>query len=711
MLKGTFLRSKIGRRIFSLFICCSMLPITILALLSFAQVTRNLEEQGHRRLYQSTKSLAVSMVEVLLFLDDELRRTGAEYLLTGSYKQPRYEMGYDKPVPGQFKSICVFNEDSLPVVLLGREDQPTPSPEILINRPLAGKTALVTISSELSQARIFLVRPLESSGSGILVAEIDPGYLWRAGVEHFIPAMSGVCVVDQSRGIVVSSILNANSLLSALDTNRKNGRRDFEWDDEGETHIADSYSLFLKSRFDAENWLVIMSQAKSDLFAPLSDFKAIFPSVVFLSVLVVAFLSLYYIRLILVPLERIKEGIKQIHERDFNARIVVQSKDEFHELAATFNDMSAHLGKQFQTLTTISAIDRAILSSLDTDSIVSTVLTSIRGFLSCDRICISLADPQHGRGINYYPSESEVGQTSEPVKFSSAEIMQILSSRESLIISAGADIPGYLAPINKPQIRFFLVLPVFVKNRLAATLNLGFTKLDVPPDDDLLHARQLADQMAVALSNSSLVEELNELNWGTLKALARTVDAKSSWTAGHSERVFELAMSIAGALNFTHTELSVLHRGALLHDIGKVGIPSRILDKPSKLTSEEYDLIKTHPQIGAGILEPIAAYKEAIPMVLQHHEKFDGTGYPLGLSGERIHIGARILAVADVFDAMVADRPYRNGLDLNEVLKYIRQGKGNHFDPEVVEAFFSVISIQESVLTIFGLSTSNLALK
>jgi putative nucleotidyltransferase with HDIG domain len=202
----------------------------------------------------------------------------------------------------------------------------------------------------------------------------------------------------------------------------------------------------------------------------------------------------------------------------------------------------------------------------------------------------------------------------------------------------------------------------------------------------------LIHQIAVALSNSKLIEELDELNWGTLEALARTVDAKSPWTAGHSQRVTKMSLEIARALGLSQPEMQVLHRAALLHDIGKIGIPASILDKPAKLDDEEYRLIKEHPRMGARILEPVRAYFEILPLVLQHHERFDGQGYPNGLSGDAISLGARILAVADVYDALVSDRPYRSGWTQHRAIELISQEAGRQFDPLVVEVFLKVLT-------------------
>ena len=196
----------------------------------------------------------------------------------------------------------------------------------------------------------------------------------------------------------------------------------------------------------------------------------------------------------------------------------------------------------------------------------------------------------------------------------------------------------------------------------------------------------------MALSNSKLIAELQEMNWGALQALARAVDAKSAWTAGHSERVAKLAFKMGKALNLSSDALEDLQRAAFLHDIGKIGVPVAVLDKTSKLDDEEFRLIKCHPDLGAKIIEPINAFSSLTPMIAQHHERYDGKGYPAGLAGENIHQGARILAVADVYDAISSDRPYRKGMLMEDVVALIQSEAGGQFDPVMVEALLKVIS-------------------
>ncbi len=210
----------------------------------------------------------------------------------------------------------------------------------------------------------------------------------------------------------------------------------------------------------------------------------------------------------------------------------------------------------------------------------------------------------------------------------------------------------------------------------------------------------------------ALFDELEDLSWSTITTLARTIDAKSHWTAGHSERVSQMAILIARAMGLPDEELERLHRGGLLHDIGKIGVPVHILDMDGALDDEEMQIMKDHVTIGARILEPLNALADVLPIVLYHHERFDGLGYPEGLSGTDIPLLARILCVADTFDALQSDRPYRPGRNAEESLEVIVECSGTQFDPEAVEAFVEVMSsgdVALRVLQAVGVSRAGLA--
>jgi putative nucleotidyltransferase with HDIG domain len=184
--------------------------------------------------------------------------------------------------------------------------------------------------------------------------------------------------------------------------------------------------------------------------------------------------------------------------------------------------------------------------------------------------------------------------------------------------------------------------------------------------------------------------ELDAFNIGTLTALARAIDAKSHWTAGHSERVTSSAIVIAEAMGLPRSEVDEIRKGGLVHDIGKIATPPEILDKDGPLTKDEERIIRLHPEQGVHILEPIPAFGPILPIVGQHHERWDGSGYPRRLAGLNIARTARVLAVADVYDALRSNRPYRRGLGHAQVVDIIREESGAHFDPAVVEAFLRV---------------------
>jgi putative nucleotidyltransferase with HDIG domain len=211
------------------------------------------------------------------------------------------------------------------------------------------------------------------------------------------------------------------------------------------------------------------------------------------------------------------------------------------------------------------------------------------------------------------------------------------------------------------------------------------TRVRVRTGDELQALGESFNAMAAELQRQ--FGQLHALSVGTLEALARAIDAKSPWTAGHSTRVSDVAVAIARAMHFDAGRIERVRRGALLHDIGKIAIGAEILDKPGSLTPAEFSIVREHPATGARILEPLPHCADIIPMVLQHHERMDGRGYPEGLVGEAISLDARVLMVADVYDAMTSDRPYRRGLLARDVAAFIAGSAGTHFDADVVDAF------------------------
>jgi putative nucleotidyltransferase with HDIG domain len=199
-----------------------------------------------------------------------------------------------------------------------------------------------------------------------------------------------------------------------------------------------------------------------------------------------------------------------------------------------------------------------------------------------------------------------------------------------------------------------------------------------------------------------LVESNRRLEDSALEAvesLNATVDAKDPYTAGHSQRVQRIAVALAEELGLEREQLDVLRFAGLFHDIGKIGVPDAILTKPDRLTELEFEIVKRHPEDGARIVGRLHSLRAAVPAVLHHHERWDGTGYPYGLSGEAIPVEATIVGLADAVDAMTTDRPYRSARSLNEATDEILRNRGTQFAPEVVDAFVAVV---ERMPELFG---------
>ncbi|MFQ5905856.1 MAG: HD-GYP domain-containing protein, partial [bacterium] len=195
----------------------------------------------------------------------------------------------------------------------------------------------------------------------------------------------------------------------------------------------------------------------------------------------------------------------------------------------------------------------------------------------------------------------------------------------------------------------------------------------------------------LADSFNAMASRLNEMYLNTLQMLANALEAKDVYSRGHTERVTRYCVEIARRMRLPEEEVETIRKAAMIHDIGKIGIKESVLNKPSGLTEEEYDHIKSHVDWGAHILKPITSLSKVVAYLSHHHEHYDGSGYPSGLSTTDIPLGARIIAVADTYDAMTSDRPYRKALPMNDAIAELKRCSGTQFDPTVVRSFIELI--------------------
>ena len=677
-LKTTFLRSRVARRIFVLFVACALVPMAVLTTLSFVEVSRQLRSQNERQLQQAAKSLGLAIYERLTILDSNLQVASLRIQHGAPLPSPSSEQHFQTVTVWRTQTESKNQDDSIST-LTASENAHLRSGKSLIHSG--------SCSTNRSLKCVLMVRMIDRNDlrSGLIVGEINSNYLWTADRQ---PADIDLYVLDRNE-ILYSS--NPEMTSAAKIPSRRNSSGIFDWVNRGTIYDAAYRDLFLRAEFHADTWTVILTQNHQDAFAPMQRFRNTLLLVALLAMWIVILLSLIQIRRTMGPLGKLSEGTKQIAEQHFDARVEIGSGDEFEDLAASFNSMSSRLGRQFHTLRAINDIDQAILSSLNRDAVVSTALSRMANLLPSECFAIAIFQPTQSDFASVQMTvrepQSDVQRTFTDLIALSSELQQLQQNRSLEIRLDSSSTPDFLLPLKNLGMTSAFVFPIWLENRPFAALAGGHSTTAPMTSEDIHHARQVADQLAVAFSNVQLIEAMEQLHWGTLTALARAIDAKSAWTAGHSERVTQLALKIGKAMGLPARDLQIMHRGGLLHDVGKIGTAPEILDKQGKLNPQETQLMRDHVRIGIRILEPIAAFTEALPVVAQHHEWFNGGGYPEGLAGEEISLHARIFAVADCYDAMISDRPYRKGLPKKQAVSILKEKSGIQFDPKVIEVF------------------------
>ena len=358
-------------------------------------------------------------------------------------------------------------------------------------------------------------------------------------------------------------------------------------------------------------------------------------------------------------------------------------------------DRAMELSHKIETIQAMHEIDRNILSTLDPQMVLDTSTRMIGKVIACDRATVVLVDKERkgftlfaGYGLDIVPKDAFLG-------FDATSLTEVIKTGRPQYISNLAELkelPDFEKELIKRGFISQIRVPLVIKGEVVGVLTVGARRASAFTPEDLSTLEKMGSQISVALQNAQQLKDLEELFFGTVKSLSSAIDAKSPWTAGHSERVTRYALDIGKEVGLTKEELRDLELAGLLHDIGKIATYDILLDKPGKLEPDEIEIVRRHPVKGADILGPIKKFRNIIPAIRHHHENYDGTGYPDGPKGETIPIMARILSVADTVDAMGADRPYRNGKPMEAIIAELKRCSGTQFDPKVVEAFLSLIN-------------------
>jgi PAS domain S-box-containing protein len=371
---------------------------------------------------------------------------------------------------------------------------------------------------------------------------------------------------------------------------------------------------------------------------------------------------------------------------------VTQRKRNEDEIFA----LNAELEGRLERLHALRAIDRAVTGSLDLPFTLGVVLDQAMGRLEVDAAAILLCRP-HEVSLEYaakkgYRAQSPVGATQ---RLDAGPAGRAVLEGRTQHVADAADVPESLPESTRAEgFVAYWAVPLVAKGQVRGVLEVGHRSSLEPDPEWLEFLEALAGQAAIAVENAELFEGLRRSNLeltlaydATIEGWSRAMDLRDHETEGHSRRVTDMTLRLARSMGIGEAELVHVRRGALLHDIGKIGIPDAILLKPGKLTEEEFAIIRRHPEYAWEMLAPITFLRPALDIPYCHHEKWDGTGYPRGLGREHIPLVARIFASVDIWDALSSDRPYRKGWPREKVHEHLRSLSGTHLDPAVVEAF------------------------
>jgi putative nucleotidyltransferase with HDIG domain len=347
--------------------------------------------------------------------------------------------------------------------------------------------------------------------------------------------------------------------------------------------------------------------------------------------------------------------------------------------------------KNLKKILTLYEIGSLINSSLEITTIQQRAMEAITKLVKCEAGSLLLLD-ENTNELYFQIALGEKGEKVKEIRLKVGEGIAgwVAKEGKSLIVHDVRKDPRWFRKADektKFKTKNMICVPVKSKGKVIGVIQAINKKRGKWNKEDLKLLEHLSNQLSIAIENARLYEELKRTFFETSQALAEAIEMRDPYTGGHTQRVMNYSIAIAEEMGLSREEIEKIRIAAILHDVGKIGIEDSILRKPSGLSDEELKKMMEHPQIGEEIVKKVSSLKEIAIIIRAHQERFDGRGYPDGLKNGEIPLPARIIAVADTFDAMVTDRPYRKGMSVNSALEELKKNKGIQFDPDVVDAF------------------------
>lgn len=561
----------------------------------------------------------------------------------------------------------------------------------------------------------------------------------RAGMESFLSDVNGKIIAHTRNEMISRSLFEKGMPLHEV----VQDARDFSLDSLGrEFEFSISDVRYIGTVMPVSKWIawrIVLIQPYDSAFEPVNAVVKKILLIGMLAMMVGVGIALYRANRIIKPIGELLMAVEKISRGNYSDDVPVRKFDEIGSLAFAFNKMkqalvekiqanqeyqtrleeafnqlqndsrkreeaNMELSRKVEELISLSEVTQAITNTLDLKTVLNTIVDAIARVMRFSMCSIKLLDNKtddlsvevyRGLGEEYIskgPTKVGDGISGLAVKMCKPIVVEDLKndtrvSRNHVLM--------------RMEVSSVLSYPLLTKNSVMGVLNL-YTKMPHKfTEDEMRLLGIFANQAASSIENARLFETLRESYMNTIQALSMAIDAKDKYTHGHSKRVKEISSLIGKEVGLPPDQIQLLEYAADLHDIGKIGISELIISKQGKLSVDEYELIKTHPLVGETIIEPVPFLQDTKPIIRHHHERWDGYGYPDGLQGEEIPLLARIILIADAFDAMTSDRPYRKALSKEEAVREIVKHRGTQFDPDLVEAFLKGIGADEAEVSGF----------
>ena len=495
-----FIRTRVARRLFVLFVLSAFLPLASIAIVSLTQVQALLLQQGEQRLAALAKSHGMTIFERLLL--------GADVGVSAASAPPGV-VSADSLAQRTFTSLARVGEDGAVTPIIGQPDMPFLSTEAR-NRLARGKP-VVQVVEEGTASRIYIAAPLARPSREFVVGELKPEHLWGPADE--LPAATEFCIVeDRSRRLLNCSSPMGDGAFRAVSNAAHTGMGAATWERNGETQRARAWSQFMRAGFGAPDWIVVASQPERHQLAQAQRFGRLYVPIVILALLLVTWFTVRQARYIVTPVSQLANHSRRISRNEFDARLDLRRDDEFGELAGAFNQMSEKLGRQFDSLTALAEIDRLILSTQDTAHVIRAVLRRLDNVVPADVVTITLFDHENPDHARTYFRDWETDEGASMIRHEVAARDRLAFRDDPLAqwvpIDEREPAPGFLAYLQQRGMSGAYVQPITWRGEVCGALSLGYRKPSATTDDEKQQAGELADRVAVAVSSAWRDERL-----------------------------------------------------------------------------------------------------------------------------------------------------------------------------------------------------------